>query len=274
MTEHRFDTPHAVRLFAEIGKGSVRVTATDTTETRVEIAGRDAELTVVRQDGDQISVVGPKARNGFFGGDSRLDVAITLPTASTLSIRTGSADIAVTGTVATAQLRSGSGDVQVDTAQGPLVVETGSGDVRVESAQAELKAKSGSGDVLVVEAAAHVLVSTGSGDVQLRTNRGGAVVKTGSGDLKVVESEGDVALTTGSGDLVVGTARRGRVSVKGASGDVAIGVPAGVPVWTDISTVAGNIRSHLPAAGEPRDGTDHVEVRARTVSGDIVLNQA
>ena len=274
MTEHHFETHRPVRLLAEIGKGSVQVLATDTTETHIEVTGRDAEQTLVRQDGDQISVIGPKQRGGFFGGDSRLDVVVTLPTASDLVVRTGSADVTVTGTVGTAQLKSGSGDVEVDTADGPLVVETGSGDVRIESARGNLKAKSGSGDVLVVDAAAAVLVSTGSGDVQLWTVHGTAVVKTGSGDLKVGEAAGDVAMTTGSGDLVVTRAHRGRVTVKGASGDVAIGVPAGVPVWTDISTVAGEIRSSLHGTGQPRDGADHVEVRAKTVSGDIVLTEA
>ncbi|HEY0949610.1 DUF4097 family beta strand repeat-containing protein [Nocardioides sp.] len=274
MTEHRFETPHPVRLFTEIGKGSVRVIATDTAETVVEVSGRDADQTVVRHDGDQVSVVGPKVRNGFFGGDSRLEVVVTLPTASTVAVRTGSADIDVIGTVGSGQLKSGSGDVAADTCTGPLVVETGSGDVRVESAGAGLKVKSGSGDVTVVDAAAAVLVSTGSGDVRLEKSRGSVVVKTGSGDLKVGEAEGDVALTTGSGDLVVGRAHRGRVTVKGASGDVAIGIPAGVPVWTDISTITGAIRSNLTGAGQPRDGADHVEVRAKTVSGDIALTEA
>ena len=52
-----------------------------------------------------------------------------------------------------------------------------------------------------------------------------------------------------------------------------VGVPAGVPVWTDITTVSGEIRSNLTGAGEPRDGADHVEVRASTVSGDVVLTE-
>ena len=80
-----------------------------------------------------------------------------------------------------------------------------------------------------------------------------------------------MSLTTGSGDLTVRTVRRGRVTVKGASGDVALGIPAGTPVWTDISTVSGDIRSGLRSAGKPEDGGAHVEVRARTVSGDVVL---
>jgi DUF4097 and DUF4098 domain-containing protein YvlB len=273
MSEYHFETHQPVRLFTEIGKGAVRVTATDTTETHVAISGRDAAEVQVRQDGDHISVIGPKQRGGFFGTDNRLEVTVELPTGSELSIRTGSADITVTGTVGVAQIKSGSGDVEVDTADGALVVETGSGDIRVEEARAELKAKSGSGDVLVVDAGATLMVSTGSGDVQLWTTHGPVVVKTGSGDIKVGEAGSDVSVSTGSGDVVVTTARRGRMTAKGASGDVRVGVPAGVPVWTDISTVSGEIRSTLQGAGQPQEGADHVEVRAKVVSGDIVLTQ-
>ncbi len=273
MTEYHFETHQPVSLYAEIGKGSVKVAATDTTETHVEISGRDADLVQVHQTGDQISVIGPKQRGGFFSNDNRLDVVVGLPTGSQLAIKTGSADITVTGAVATSQLKSGSGDVEIDVAEGPLVVETGSGDIRVEEARAALKAKSGSGDVLVVDASDALQVSTGSGDVQLWTTHGPAVVKTGSGDIKVGDAGTDVSMSTGSGDLVVSTARRGRMTVKGASGDVHVGVPAGVPVWTDISTVSGEIRSNLQGAGQPQEGADHVEVRAKVVSGDIVLTE-
>ena len=122
-----------------------------------------------------------------------------------------------------------------------------------------------------VEAA--VAVSTGSGDVEIGSADGPTVVKTGSGDLKVVDARNDVSLTTGSGDLVIGAAQRGRLTAKGASGDVQVGIRAGVPVWTDISTLSGEIRSSLRGAGEPQEGADHVELRAKTVSGDILLTE-
>jgi DUF4097 and DUF4098 domain-containing protein YvlB len=274
MTDHHFETPGPVRLFAEIGRGKVLVSATETDHTHVDVRGGDAEHVVVRQDGDQVTVVAPKQRGGFFGIDSRLDVSVTLPTGSDVAVRTGSADITVTGTVGAAQLKSGSGDVEVDRAEGALMTETGSGDIRIEEAAAELKVKSGSGDVLVVDAAAAVVISTGSGDVQLWTTHGPAAVKTGSGDLKVGEAGADVMLTTGSGDLAVTRAHRGRLTVKGASGDVAVGIPSGLPVWTDITTVSGEIRSNLSGSGPPEDGADHLEIRARTVSGDVVLTEA
>lgn len=273
MTQHNFETHEPVDLFVEIGKGSVDITATETTESRIDIAGRDAEQVTVEQSGKRISVVAPRQRSGFFGGDSKLDVTVTVPFNSELAVRTGSADITVSGTVGTSQLKTGSGDVRTDDLSGPALVETGSGDVDIQVANAELRVKSGSGRVRVGHAESSVAASTGSGDVEIGTSNGPAAVKTGSGDLRVVDANTDVSLVTGSGDLMVGTAHRGRFTMKGASGDVHIGIPAGLPVWTDISTLSGSIRSDLESAGEPAEGADHVELRAKTVSGDIVLTQ-
>ena len=273
MTEHRFEAPHPVELYVEIGKGNVHVLATDTTECTVQITGRDAEQVRVEQAGDQISVIAPRQRGGFLTGDSSLRVDVVVPGDSDVAVKTGSADIQVEGPAGSATIRSGSGDVRLDAASGPSVLETGSGDIRLDDARGELRVKSGSGDVTVAHAVAGVVVSTGSGDVEIGSSNGPTVVKTGSGDLRVSEARSDVSLVTGSGDLVVDSASRGRVTMKGASGDVRIGIPAGVPVWTDISTVSGEIRSSLQGAGEPQDGADHVELRAKTVSGDITLVQ-
>lgn len=273
MTEHHFETRGPAALHVEIGRGTVQVTATDTTETRVQITGRDAEEVEVEQSGNRISVVAPRQRAGFFGGDHSLAVEVTLPVESDLSIRTGSAGITVEGTAGACQLRTGSGDVRLSDLTGPALVETGSGDVQIDVANGELRVKSGSGDVRVRHAESAVAVSTGSGDVEIGTSNGPAAVKTGSGDLRVVDAHSDVSLMTGSGDLIVGTAHRGRFTAKGASGDVRIGIPAGLPVWTDLSTISGAIHSDLEGAGEPAAGADHVELRAKTVSGDIVLAQ-
>lgn len=268
-----FETHTPVELYVEFGKGSLQVTATDTTESHVEITGRDAEQVEVRQDGRQISVVAPRQRGGLFGADGGLDVSITVPLTSELAVKTGSADVTVRGTIGASEIKSGSGDVRLADLAGDSLVETGSGDVSIDVASAELRVKSGSGQVEIEHTEGEVAVSAGSGDVRIGSANGPAAVKTGSGDLRVGDARADVSMTTGSGDLLVGTAHRGRLTAKGASGDIRVGVPAGLPVWTDISTVSGAIRSGLQGAGEPADGADHLELRAKTVSGDIILDQ-
>lgn len=267
---HRFTTGEPVALYVEIPSGQIDVTAAATTESTVEVTGKRADEVDVHLDGRNLRVVAPR-RSGLLGRDDSLFVTVAVPTGSDLAVRTGSADVGAVGEVARVALKSGSGDVRLDVVSGSSTVETGSGDVEVEEVRADVRIKCGSGDVQVRSSSGALAVSTGSGDVVLGDLTGEVVVKTGSGDVRVVDSRSDVALTTGSGDLQVETARRGRYAVKGASGSVHVGIPAGTPVWTDISTVSGRIHNAVEGVGEPAEGADHVELRASTVSGDVVL---
>lgn len=272
---HELETPGPVTLALRTGGGLVRVSA-DATDgrTRVDLTGRDADQVVVEQRGDGVvAVVAPRPRSGFGLGGSDLLVTVSVPPLSHLEVRVGSADLQVTGRLGSSSLRSGSGTVDVESADDALLVESGSGDVRVRHAADGLRVKSGSGDVRVDHCAGTVAVSSGSGDVTLLTTRGPAAVKTGSGQLRVVEAHDDVALSTASGDLAVETLHRGRLTAKGASGDVEVGVPAGTPVWTDVSTLTGRVDSRLEPVGAPAEGQDHVEVRATSVSGSVTLRQ-
>lgn len=273
MTEHHFETPQPVALYVDTRAGEVEVTATDTTESVVRVTGRDADDVEVDLDGRELSVVVPRRRTGFFDGDDRLTITVTVPTGSDLAVRSGSADVSAVGEIDSCQVRSGSGDVRLDVLTGPTSVETGSGDVEIDQSGGDLRVKCGSGDVSVARAHAAVGISTGSGDVEIGSHQGPAVVKTGSGDVHVVEATTDLTLSTGSGDLRVDTARRGRFTAKGASGSVHVGIPAGLPVWTDITTVTGHIHNTVEGSGQPEDGADHLELRATTVSGDVFLSQ-
>jgi DUF4097 and DUF4098 domain-containing protein YvlB len=269
----QFETLQPIDLVVEIGKGRVRISAADTTETTVDVEGPDADEVAVTFEGKALRVIGPKHSGGFFSKEAALDVQVTLPTDSRVMVKTGSADIEVEGQVGDARLKTGSGDVTCDTFSGAASIDTGSGDIEVSEAHAELRVKSGSGDVSVGSCLLELSISTGSGDVEVGTANARTVVKTGSGDLKVVTANDDVSLSTGSGDLTVGSARRGRVSAKGASSDVRIGIPVGTPVWADLNTVTGKVRSSIESVGAPQEGQDHLELEARTVSGDIVLTQ-
>ncbi|WP_340540181.1 DUF4097 family beta strand repeat-containing protein [Nocardioides sp. GXZ039] len=273
MTEYQFETHQPINLYVEIGKGGVDLHAEDTTETRVAIVGPDADDVLVELDGDQLRIIAPRQRGGLFGGDRRLDVTVTLPSHSNVATKLGSADLRSTGTIGACDVRTGSGDLVLDEIAGESLIESGSGDVTIDRADERLRIKSGSGDIRLGHAAQDVVISTGSGDVQIREADGPTAVKTGSGDLSIGRALTDVGLTTGSGDLEIKAIAAGRVQVKGASGDVRVGVPAGIPVWTDVSTVSGRIHSTLEGAGEPEEGADYVELRAKTVSGDILLTQ-
>jgi DUF4097 and DUF4098 domain-containing protein YvlB len=270
----QFETHGPIALYVEIGKGRVRVHASDITQTLVEVEGQNADQVEVTFSDNELRVIAPRdGAGGWFGRDRDLDVDVELPTDSDVAVRTGSADIEIDGQVNDVRLKSGSGDITCDTFAGSARIDTGSGDIEIAEAHAELMAKSGSGDISVGTCIGELNVSTGSGDVEVGTANSRSVVKTGSGDLKVASANADISLATGSGDLEIGSVRRGRVNVKGASSDVRIGIPAGTPVWADINTVTGSVRSNLESVGAPQEGQDHVELQARTVSGDILLSQ-
>ena len=272
--EKTFSTPEPVSLYVEIGAGDVNVHAHDEMdETQVIIDGHDADAVTVEQRGDQIVVLAPPKHGGLFSTSSKLNVTVILPGDSSLSTKLGSADLDASGRYGSSKVRSGSGDVQVEEFGSDAVVETGSGDISIDTVLGDLRVKSGSGDVEVRRLDSSTVISTGSGDVALGTAKDDALVKSGSGDVLVTDAHSDLTMSTASGDLTVRAFHRGAVQAKAVSGDVRVGVPAGIPVWTDISCVSGRVSSTLEGAGQPEEGEQFVEIRATTVSGDIRLEQ-
>ncbi len=271
-----FETPDPVALYVELGSGQLTLRTGPVTQTTVEIDGKDAEDVTVEQRGKHIAIVASSKKSpfsiGFFSSDE-LKIQVTMPDHSELATKVGSADLDVSGRLGRTKTKSGSGDVRIEEIDADALVETGSGDIEIGLVAGALRVKSGSGDVALGEAGGSTVISTGSGDVDLRTSVGAVHVKSGSGDLRVREARSSLAMTTASGDLVVGRFERGSLQVKNVSGDINVGIPAGIPVWTDISCVSGTISSSLDGAGEPEQGQDFIELRAKTVSGDIRLEQ-
>jgi DUF4097 and DUF4098 domain-containing protein YvlB len=268
-----FETPGPISLYVELGTGSLSIACDQVTETTVDVSGKDAEDVLVEQRGNQVVVIAPKNRTGFLGRNETVAVHVAMPEGSELATKLGSADVNATGRLGETRVKTGSGDVTLDHVDGDALVETGSGDVEVGETSGDLRVKSGSGDVEVGRAGGSALVSTGSGDVEIGSALAAVTVKSGSGDMLVRDAQADVELSTASGDLVVELMRRGQLAAKNVSGDIRVGIPAGVPVWTDVSSMTGHIRSSLQGAGQPAEGQDYVELRAKTISGDILLEQ-
>jgi DUF4097 and DUF4098 domain-containing protein YvlB len=268
-----FPTTGPASLYVELGSGTVDVHTAETAETRVSVHGHGVEDVTVEQRGDQIVVIAPPRRGSIFGFASDVTVRVTMPHGSDLVTKLGSADLVATGRYGAGRVRSGSGDVHVDELSDAAVVQTGSGDISITSCHGHLRVKSGSGAVHLGRAAGSTAVVSGSGRITVDGTEDELVAKSGSGDIRVGDARTDVSLSSGSGDLQVESIRRGVLKAKAASGDIAVGVPPGIPVWTDVSCVSGSVQTNLEGAGQPEDGQDYIEIRATTVSGDIHLNQ-
>lgn len=271
MRTETFETPEPPRLAIQIGGGGIEIIATETDATTVEISGPRADEFEIAQRGDTLAVAAPRP-HGFFGGREEHQVRITTPTNARLSVRSGSAGLRAAGRYEYARLRTGSGNFDIDTVTRVLAGASGSGDLTCGTAGGPARVRTGSGTVEISQAHEDVAISTGSGDIHIGRTRKAVVAKTGSGDVVVRRSDGTVAATTGSGDVRVHHAERGEIRAKTGSGTIAIGIAAGTPVWTDLSTGAGRIRSSLQPVGEPAPGQPHVRLRLQTGTGDIELS--
>lgn len=193
-----------------------------------------------------------------------LMIQVNAPSGSSISARSGSADIAVTGVAATFDAATGSGQVRAQRCTGAAEVRTGSGDVWLGTVLGRLRVRTGSGqiDVISVEGAeGSGTVQTGAGDVRL-----------GSVNLSALEH--DVSARTGSGDLTVVDACAGGLELITGSGQLRVGIHPGVLAELDISSGSGCARSDLPVGGPPAEGDVALRVRARTGSGDALVTAA
>jgi DUF4097 and DUF4098 domain-containing protein YvlB len=120
-----------------------------------------------------------------------------------------------------------------------------------------------------------VNVQTASGDIDIDIVRGSANVATASGDLRIDEAYDNVNANTVSGDQTLGAVLRGNISAHSVSGDVQIGVRRGSKVFLDCNTISGDTSSELELTPEAPGGDGPlVEIRAKTVSGDIQIMRA
>ncbi|HET7735486.1 MAG TPA: DUF4097 family beta strand repeat-containing protein [Nocardioidaceae bacterium] len=270
--QHVFDTPEPPVLYVEIGSGHVAVTAADVEQTTIEVSGSHADEVLVEQRGHEIVVIAPK-KVGFFSAGRNITVEARVPANCELSTRLGSASVVAAGTLGWAKIHVGSGDVTLEHVSAEALVKTGSGDIDISLIEGPANISSGSGGITLDRLEGPSQISTGSGDIEVAYSGAPLAVKSGSGDLKVRDASADISLSSGSGNLLVDRFPAGKLTAKNASGDIRIGIPAGVPVWTDVSSVSGRVTSSLEGAGQPAEGQDFVELRAKTVSGDVLLRQ-
>lgn len=270
--KHEIPAPQPVTATVELRSGDLRVTATETGSVIVEVTGARADSVVVEAHGSRVSVVEPN-RSGFLAGRGDLVVTLVVPEQSSLVCKLGSAAVRATGELGSVRIASGAGDISLGTVAGSALVKTGAGDIGVDALGAESEIKAGAGTISVGRATGPIQLKTGAGAIEVGESSAPVTLKSGSGDLSVGSATQDTALSTASGDIRVARMTRGQASLKNVSGDIRLGVPDGTPVWTDISTTTGRVRSTLSPTGAPAEGQDHVEVRARSLSGDIYLER-
>nr|MDT0659281.1 DUF4097 family beta strand repeat-containing protein [Micromonospora sp. DSM 115978] len=278
-----FNTPepiHASVLFGFVC-AHVRVTATDRTDTTVDIRPLDpaskADTRIVDQtqieyaDG-RLTVRGPRF-GSMFSRTGSVEVTVELPTGSQLEAETGVGDVHTEGPLGECRFKTGYGALRIDRT-GPAVVRSGSGDVEVDhiGGDADIKAGNGAINVRRIDGAATVKASNGAAWIG---EAGGTLkVSSSNGTVTVDRSAADLTARTSNGSLRIGQVGQGTVGLDTAAGSIEFGVPEGTAVWLDLNTRAGRVRNELASVPGPEQADRTVQVRARTSIGDIVVHRA
>jgi len=190
-------------------------------------------------------------------GRSGIECRIRCPHDSGLSVRTKSADISARGVL------------------GGLNVQTASGDVDIDRVSGGVNVKSASSDFSAREVGGGVNIQTASGDIDLSVARGPINVTSVSGDISIGEAYDNVNANSVSGDQDHGAVMQGIVAAHSVSGDVTIAVRRGSKAFLDCTTVSGDTTSELELSSDaPAGDGPLVEIRAKTVSGDIRITRA
>jgi hypothetical protein len=242
--------------------GSIAVSGepTDTVTVLVErshrrgAADRPDEIEVAFEDG-QLYIRGPRGLS--FRSHHGLDLTIKAPAGSTCAAKTASAGLSCVGVVSA---------LSMNTASGHLTATSVTGDVTVRSA---------SGDLLLDKVGGELTMHTASGDTQVKRVDGAVRISSASGDVTIGSCGGPVNARTASGDVSFDGVASGLVQVNTATGDIRVGVLPGLGVYLELSSLSGSVRSDLDEVDGPDGDADTaVEIRARTMSGNIRITKA
>ncbi len=218
---------------------------------------------VTAWDHDSIKVTGTVSPGGrFFGGGDRTMAKLGVedpqgrqPTA-TLEVWVPRR--------ARVWVKSGSADVTVSGVSGEVEVMSVTGAVQLEGAPRVATLESIEGNVSVVGAATVLRVRTGGGSVRIDEVRGDVSVVTVAGAITVTSAEVlSARLETASGAVIFrsGVAADGRIEVDTHDGPVDLTLPPSLDGRFDLSAVKGKLMIELPGY-RPKRGDDRSAVFA------------
>lgn len=243
----RWEVGERPSLDIRVPVGTVEVYTGDAGAIQLTIDANDVDEFEIFKSGDRISVRHP-SKWGRRSRNTRLVAHVPAGT-----------DV---------ELSSTSGDVRLSGRLGVVRVHTASGTIDVGDA-GRLDATTASGDVSCGHVSGDAHLSSISGTCTLHRVGGRFDATLTSGDMRLDVCDGDMTIVSTSGDVLVGRCGGNDIAVRSISGDVRVGLPSGIRVEADISTLSG--RALLP---DPASSTDHAERRPvrlqlKTVSGDI-----
>ncbi|WP_372347957.1 DUF4097 domain-containing protein [Streptomyces sp. KL116D] len=275
-----FETPEAISATARVEAGSIQFTASERSDTVVEVRPRNpkkdidvraAEQTEVTFGGGTLTVRTPKSN--LFGRTGTVDVAVELPAGSDVEFTGAWAQVLGEGRLGEVRVKTSSGDVRFDTT-GPLKLTASHGSITVDRVEgpAEITTSTGSLRVGFIDGTGVLKNSHGTTTVGAAT--GELRVSNANGDIEIRRAEDSVTATTAHGTVRVDDVVRGTIQLETSYGAIDLGIREGTAAWLDASSNAGQVRNSLTGSTAPDDAEDTVKVRARTRYGNIDIRRA
>jgi Uncharacterized conserved protein len=259
---HNFQTTEPVQVDVHNVAGEVRVTASGQGDARVELTPlRDDRVTrsaieqATVEFGDGQLLVHCEETGRHIGRLAKIRVSLVVPDGSSVTAHTVSAGVRVDGRTASLEVETANGDVTVEDVDGEARVRTASGDIAVRTVTGDLRVRT--------------LAGTLRCD-RVETLRAELV----SGDVTVGELGGSAEISTASGDLDIGRVGQDDLTIHTASGNVRVGVAPGAVAHLSVSTLSGSMSNDLPVEESAPAGGTTVNIKIRTLSGDIRIGRA
>lgn len=278
-----FETLEPISVTLELGVGTVWITATDRTDTTVDVRPTDdsdesdveaAQRVRVDYTNGVLTIAGPKSRAFDFSRKTRsVDVSVELPSGSRVSGDVQVGDLNGTGRLGECRFKTSVGNVRLERT-GPLRVNTGGGHVDADGVAGDVEIHTGTGKVRVGDVEGSVVVKNSNGDTAITAATGDVRVRSANGDITVDRASAGVEAKTSNGNIRIGEVARGSVELGTSMGDLEIGVAEGTAAWLEVNTGFGKVLNLLDNAERPEASDETVEVRASTSFGAITIRRS
>jgi DUF4097 and DUF4098 domain-containing protein YvlB len=272
-----FATPGPIAATVEVAGAQVRVTASDRTDTVVQVepvntANRKdvkvAEHTKVDFAGGQLSVktTTPGDKHGS------VDITIDLPTGSSLVAHVAYSGVNTEGSLGASELHMASGQVQLDRIDA-LKANIASGEVAIGHIAGRADIDGGAFAMRIGEAEGTVGFSSSGGQTWIGHAAADLDLSSAGCDFDIDRADGSVTAETASGAIRIGRMTNGQAKLVNGSGNIEVGLSEGTAASIDVNSERGAVHDFVSSQGNP-DPSDHkVMVHARTRHGDIIIQR-
>lgn len=207
---------------------------------------------------------------------------ITVPSRTSVSVKTGSGSQQVGALNGSVEASSGSGSLTIGAIDGSVDARAGSGSIKIDGAKERVMVSTGSGGITIGRVAGRVSLNTGSGSITVADAPDATIdVSTGSGRIEVDGLVGGLAARASSGSIHVAGTPKSDWRLNTSSGSIVLAIPDGSAFRVQANTSSGSIDTDhkLAVSSVGRRelngtvGAGGALVSARTSSGSIRIGR-